>query len=148
MVRPARTAGRTTSGAGDGRAYPSGAQLLAVVWAPWRRQFTAFGRFALVPVVIDEADHDELFNRMRTAELPSPTHGAAEEYQAPLTSVFVLAAFATGASLSALIASPPRSGGVSAASPGGVRSASCCTKMPSALASGSHGQSGHRSVMW
>ena len=69
-VRPARTASRTTSGAGDGRAYPSGAQLLAVVWAPWRRQFTVFGRFAPVPVVIDEADHDELFNRMRAAELP------------------------------------------------------------------------------
>jgi hypothetical protein len=44
-----------------------------VVWAPWRRQFTAFGRFAPVPVVIDEADHDELVNRMRAAELPSPS---------------------------------------------------------------------------
>ena len=40
-----------------------------VIWSPRRQQFTAFGRFAPVPVVIDEASPSELLKAMQTQEL-------------------------------------------------------------------------------
>jgi hypothetical protein len=40
-----------------------------IIWSPWRQQFTAFGRFAPVPIVIDEATPSELIKAMRAEEL-------------------------------------------------------------------------------
>jgi len=40
-----------------------------IIWSPWRQQFTAFGCFAPVPIVIDEADPSELLKAMQAEEL-------------------------------------------------------------------------------
>lgn len=39
-----------------------------IMWSPWRQQFTAFGRFAPVAIIIDEADPRELLKAMREEE--------------------------------------------------------------------------------
>ncbi len=59
----------------DARARKMAASIQAkhrwwlVMWSPWRRQFTAMGCFAPVPIIIDEADRIELLQRMRAEEL-------------------------------------------------------------------------------
>lgn len=40
-----------------------------IVWSPWRGQFTAFGRFAPGPIIVDQADPLELLKAMRAEEL-------------------------------------------------------------------------------
>jgi hypothetical protein len=40
-----------------------------VMWSCWRRQFTAIGRLAPVPVILDEADPRALLQAMRAEEL-------------------------------------------------------------------------------
>jgi hypothetical protein len=41
-----------------------------IIWSPWRQQFTAFGRFAPVPIIIiDEATPSELLKAMQAKEL-------------------------------------------------------------------------------
>jgi hypothetical protein len=42
-----------------------------IMWSPWRREFTAFGRFAPVAIVIDQADPRDLLRAMREEELRS-----------------------------------------------------------------------------
>jgi hypothetical protein len=59
----------------DARARKVAARLQAqhprwlIIWSPWRQQFTAFGRFAPVPIVIDEATPGELLKAMHAQEL-------------------------------------------------------------------------------
>ena len=40
-----------------------------IMWSPWRREFTAFGRFAPAAIVIDQADPRDLLTAMREEEL-------------------------------------------------------------------------------
>jgi hypothetical protein len=59
----------------DAQARKVAAQLQAqhprwlIIWSPWRQQLTAFGRFAPVPIIIDEANPSELLKAMQAEEL-------------------------------------------------------------------------------